>query len=280
MSDIEWVEEPQLRDPVAVLAFEGWNDAGDAASKVLYHLMEHHDEALVARLDLEPYANYRESRPLIAIDGAVRSIQWPALGFFTIPLPDHAHDLVLVLGEEPHYRWRRFCDEVAGALEGLGVRRAVALGAFVGQIPHTLPVPIFGSSNDRQFVRRMGINPSTYEGPTGITGVITASLDDRGIEAAAIWAGLPHYLAGNPSPSGARALLFALGDAIGWRFDAADLDAEVADYEERVRAAVADSGELVEYIARLERESENLVISRTDTRRFVEDIERFLRDPN
>ena len=280
MSDIEWVEEPELRDPVAVLAFEGWNDAGDAASKVLYYLMERHDETLVARLDLEPYANYRESRPLIAIDGLVRSIQWPAVGFFTIPLPDHAHDVVLVLGEEPHYRWRRFCDRVAGALERLGVRRAVALGAFVGQIPHTLPVPIFGSSNDPEFVRRMGINPSTYEGPTGITGVITASLDDRGIEAASIWAGLPHYLAGNPSPSGARALLFALGDAIGWRFEAADLDVEVADYEERVRVAVADSEELVEYISRLERETENLMISRTDTRRFVEDIERFLRNPN
>ena len=280
VTDIEWVEEPYLRDPVAILAFEGWNDAADAASKVLDYLMEHHDEIPIAQLDLEPFVNYQVSRPLVSIDRTVRHIHWPATGFFGIPLPDHVHDLVLVLGEEPHHRWRRFCAEVAEVLLRLGVRRAVALGAFVGQIPHTLPVPIFGSSNDPDFALRMGIHPSTYEGPTGITGVITTTLADEGIDAAGIWAGLPHYLAGNPSPTGTRALLFALGDVIGWSFNVESLDVDVAAYEARVSEAVADSSELVDYIQRLERESESRVISRGNSRRLVEDIERFLRNPN
>ncbi len=279
-TDIEWVEEPTLRDPVAVLAFEGWNDAADAASRVLYYLMEQHGEIPIAQLDLEPYINYQVTRPLVSIDRTVRQIHWPATGFFGLPLPDHVHDLVLVIGEEPHHRWRRFCADVTAVLRRLDVRRAVALGAFVGQIPHTLPVPIFGSSDDPDFALRLGIHPSTYEGPTGITGVITTKLAEEGIEASGIWAGLPHYLAGNPSPTGTRALLFALGDVLGWRFDVGELDEEVAGYEAQVREAVAESAELVAYVERLERESESRVISKGDSRRMVEDIERFLRNPN
>lgn len=280
MTGIEWVKEPDLRDPVAVLAFEGWNDAADAASRVLYYLLEHNEEIPIAHMDLEPYLNYQETRPLVSIDRTVRRIHWPAIGFFGIRLPEHVHDLVLVLGEEPHLQWRRFCSEVIEVLRHLGVSRAVSLGAFVGQIPHTLPVPVFGSSDDPDFALRMGINSSTYEGPTGITGVITSAMSDDGFDAAGIWAGLPHYLAGNPSPSGTRALLYALGDVIGWRFEVQPLDEEVTGYEAQVQAAVSESQELVEYVKRLELESESRVIAKGDSRRLVEDIERFLRNPN
>lgn len=280
VTGIEWVEQPTLRDPVAVLAFEGWNDAGDAASRALYYLMEHYGETSIAKLDLDPYINYQVTRPLVSIDRTVRRIHWPATGVFGLALPEHVHDLVLVLGEEPHLHWRGFCAEVISALRQLGARSAVALGAFVGQIPHTLPVPIFGSSGDPDFALRMGIHASTYEGPTGITGVITNAMADEGMEAVGLWAGLPHYLAGNPSPTGTRALLFALGDVIGWRFDVEALNIEVAGYEAQVRSAVADSGDLVDYVKRLERESESRAVSQGDGRRLVEDIERFLRNPN
>ena len=276
---VEWVGESTLRDPVAVLAFEGWNDAADAASGALYYLMEHHDETSIAKLDLEPYVNYQVTRPLVSIDRTLRQIHWPATGFFGLAVPEHVHDLVLVLGEEPHHRWREFCAEVISVLRRLGVGSAVALGALLGQIPHTLPVPIFGSSNDPDFALRMGIHASSYEGPTGITGVITAAMADDGMEAVGLWAGLPHYLAGNPSPTGTRALLHALGDVIGWRFDVDALNVEVAGYEAQVRSAVADSSDLVDYVKRLERESESRTMSRGDGRRMVEDIERFLRNP-
>ena len=279
VTEIEWFEEPTLRDPVAVLAFEGWNDAADAASRALYYLMEHYDETSIAKLDLEPYVNYQVTRPLVSIDRTVRQIHWPATGFFGLTLPEHVHDLVLVVGEEPHHHWRAFCADVISVLRRLGVGRAVALGAFVGQIAHTLPVPIFGSSDDPDFALRMGIHASTYEGPTGITGVITNTMAVEGMEAIGLWAGLPHYLAGNPSPTGTRALLFALGDVIGWRFDVEALNVEVAGYEAQVRSAVADSGDLVEYVKRLEQDSESRAISQGDGRRLVEDIERFLRNP-
>ena len=279
-TDLEWLEEHSLRDPVAVLAFEGWNDASDAASRVLYYLMEHHDVTPLARLDLENYISYQESRPLVTLEGRVREIRWPTVGFFGLAIPDHSHDLVLVLGEEPHLRWRRFCLEVASVLRQLGVGQAVALGAFVGEIAHTLPVPIFGSSSDPNFAQRFGLHASAYEGPTGITGVITTALEDEGIEAAGMWAGIPHYLAANPSPTGTRALLYALGDVIGRRFDVKELDEEVADYEARVQEAIAGSSELVGYVRGLEAESEKRAISLTGSRRLVEEIERFLRNPN
>ncbi len=279
-TDVEWLEEHSLRDPVAVLAFEGWNDASDAASRVLYYLMEHHDVTPLARLDLENYISYQESRPLVTLEGRVREIRWPTVGFFGLAIPDHSHDLVLVLGEEPHLRWRRFCLEVASVLRHLEVRQAVALGAFVGEIAHTLPVPIFGSSSDPNFAQRFGLHASAYEGPTGITGVITTALEDEGIEAAGMWAGIPHYLAANPSPTGTRALLYALGDMIGRRFDVKELDEEVADYEARVQEAIAGSSELVGYVRGLEAESEKRAISLTGSRRLVEEIERFLRNPN
>lgn len=262
------------------MAFEGWNDASDAASGVLYYLMENHEVAPLARLDLEDYVNYQESRPLVTLDGRVRNIRWPTVGFFGLPMREHPHDLVLVLGEEPHLRWRRFSLEVASVLRELGVRQAVALGAFVGEIAHTLPVPVFGSSSDPNFANRFGLHASAYEGPTGITGVITSALEDEGIEAAGIWAGIPHYLAANPSPTGTRALLYALGDVIGQRFDVKELDEEVADYEARVQEAIAESSELVGYVRGLEAESEERAKSLTGSRRLVEEIERFLRNPN
>ena len=279
-TDVEWLEEHSLRDPVAILAFEGWNDAADAASGVLYYLMENHEVSPLARLDLENYVNYQESRPLVTLEGRVRNIRWPTVGFFGLSMRGHSHDLVLVLGEEPHLRWRRFSLEVASVLRELGVRQAVALGAFVGEIAHTLPVPVFGSSSDPNFANRFGLHASAYEGPTGITGVITSALDDEGIEAAGIWAGIPHYLAANPSPTGTRALLYALGDVIGQRFDVKELDEEVADYEARVQEAIAGSSELVGYVRGLEAESEKRAISLTGSRRLVEEIERFLRNPN
>ena len=279
MSSIEWIREPALRNPMAVLAFEGWNDAADAASRALYYLLEHHEEIPLAQLDMEAYINYQLSRPVMSLDGAARHVHWPVTGFFALLLPEHDRDLVLVLGEEPHLLWRRYCVEVIGVLRRLGVREAAALGAFMSQIPHTQPIPIFGSSGDPDFAMRMGISPSTYEGPTGIAGVIAAAMEDEGMESSGLWAGVPHYLAGSPSPTAARALLYALGDLIGWRFDVAALDEEAAGYEATVNNLIDDSEGMAEYIERLEEESESRAVQEGDGRRLVEDIERFLSNP-
>ncbi len=280
MTDVDWIQEPRLRDPVAVLAFEGWNDAADAATGVVEFLITTYSEGPFAQLDLEHYMNYQMSRPLVSFDEGSRQVHWPATGFFEIQLPDHDHDLVAVLGEEPHLRWPSYCREVLTVLRDIGVSRAITFGAFIGQVPHTLPVQIFGSSTEEGFATRLRVNQSSYEGPTGITGVMHAGLAAEGFEAASLWAAIPHYLAANPSPKATRALIGKLGDVISYRFSTTDLDLEVAEYDERVAEAVAESDDFIDYVRQLEESSELQEISPADSEQLVEEIERFLRDPN
>lgn len=279
--NIEWLEEnPSLRRPVAVIAYEGWNDAADAGSGVLHHLLAHHGERILARLHVEEYANYQDLRPRLEIKNGKRAINWPATRFMGVNLPDHEHDLVVVLGDEPHHYWRKYCGQVTATLRRFGVDKAVTLGAFLGQIPHTLPVQIFGLSTDPDFAVKMNVHPSDYEGPIGITGVLHNFLEEEGMEAHSLWAGVPHYLAANPSPTTVRALLHKLGEVIGWHLKPGDLEKEEERYQESIRAAVEDSSDFNEYVRQLEEEADHLTITPRDSRRMVEDIERFLQDPS
>lgn len=279
--NIEWLNEsPPLRRPVAVIAYEGWNDAADASSGVLHHLLEHHGERTLARLHVEEYANYQDLRPRLEITNGERKINWPATRFMGVKLPEHEHDLVAVLGDEPHHYWRKYCGQVTAVLRRFGVNKAVTLGAFLGQIPHTLPVQIFGLSTDPDFAVKMNVHPSDYEGPIGITGVLHNFLEEDGMEAHSLWAGVPHYLAANPSPTTVRALLHKLGEVIGWHLKLGDLEKEEERYRESIRAAVEDSTDFNEYVRQLEEEADHLTITPRDSRRMVEDIERFLQDPS
>ena len=281
VTDMEWIQEPRLRNPVAVLAFEGWNDAGDAATGVVEHLVTHSSEGPFAQLDLENYMNFQMSRPIVSIEGNVREMHWPATGFFAVHLEDHPHDIVAVLGEEPHLRWPSFCREVIGLLRDVGVERVITFGAFIGQVPHTIPPQLFGVSTDTDFATRMGINASSYEGPTGITGVLHAALTDEGFDASSLWAAIPHYLAANPSPKATRALLGALGEIVGHRFDTVDLDKEVEKYDARVAEAVEESSDFLEYVRELEENNPDIQsITPADSEQLVEEIERFLQGPN
>ena len=280
MTEMEWLQQPRLRDPVAVLAFEGWNDAADASTGVVEHLIASYADGPFAQLDLEDYMNYQMSRPIISIDGNMRELHWPATGFFAIPLPDHHHDLIAVLSEEPHMRWASYCRQVIGALRDLGVAKAVTFGAFIGQVPHTLPVQMFGVSNDDDFIDRHSLNKSSYEGPTGITGVMHVALASEGFEASGLWAAVPHYLAANPSPKATQALLSKLGEVINYSLETGDLDDEVTEYEKRVSNAVEESSDFLEYVRQLEKSSGSPEISPADSELLVEEIEKFLRDPS
>jgi proteasome assembly chaperone (PAC2) family protein len=278
MTEIEWLEKPQLRDPVAVLAFEGWNDAADASTGTVEHLIATYCDGPFAKLDLENYMNYQMSRPIISIDTDMRELHWPATGFFGIQLADHDHDLIAVLGEEPHLRWPSFCRQIITTLRDLGVSKAVSFGAFIGQVPHTLPVPIFGVSTDDDFITRLGVNRSSYEGPTGITGVIHAALAADGFDASSLWAAVPHYLAANPSPKCMLALLAKLSEVIGYEFETSKLDEEAVEYDQRVGRAVEESADFLAYVRQLEESSGGAETSPADSDQLVEEIERFLRD--
>jgi len=261
-----------------VIAFEGWSDAGDAATGVVGYLIEMAGEGPFAQIDLENYINFQMSRPLISIDDGVRDIHWPATGLFEIPLPEHNHDLVAVLSEEPHLRWPSYCSLLLSTLRDVGVRRAVTVGAFIGQVPHTIAPPLFGLSTEPGFRGLLDVNPSVYEGPTGITGVVHSALAGEDFDASSLWAGVPHYVSAIPSPKATLALVQKLGELIGHSFDTEALDVEVAEYELRIEEAVSDSGEFVDYVRQLEGDTE--AVTPADSELLVEEIERFLQQPD
>jgi proteasome assembly chaperone (PAC2) family protein len=272
MSSVTWHDRPDLEEPVAVMAFEGWNDGGEAATMALRHAWESLDAAPVATLDHEEYADFQVSRPTIVVDGAgARHVDWPATEFGVVTAS--GRDVVLVLGEEPRLRWRAFCDEVADTLEALGVRRLVALGAFIGQVPHTLPTPIIGVAPDETRSDHE-LLPSSYSGPTGIVGVLNAALPQRGIDVVGLWAATPHYLAGNENPKAAQALLAKASAVLDVDLKAHELLPIVDAWVQQVSKAMKESDELAGYVETLEASTERF----EEGDDLVEEIERFLRE--
>lgn len=271
---LEWLETPSLTDPLALVAFEGWNDAGDAASTAVEYVRDLTDAHLVAVLDHDDFNDHQVSRPYAALDeSGQRTIDWPDTRLYASTVD--GRDIVLVLGEEPRLQWKRFCRVIAAALAAIEVKKVVTFGAFLGQVPHTLDVPIIGSYDIRTR-HEHDLLPSRYEGPTGIIGVLNHWLQRDGFEAGSLWAAVPHYLQSNSNPKAARALLQKAEALTGIELDLGEFDVEVAEWEARVAAAVADNDELAGYLAEMEDVISN-VGGDNDTN-LVEEIERFLRN--
>lgn len=279
MNVVEWEDQPVLRNPVAMVAFEGWNDAADAASGAVGFILDQFE-------DIEPFAiilpedffNFQSRRPDVEIgDGGTRDITWPVVGFYAIPLPEQERDLVVVLGEEPHYRWLTFVGHIVDVLQAVGVQEVITLGAFIGQVAHTLPVPIIGVATDPSIVERHQLMTSDYEGPTGITGVLNVSCAEAGIDAISLWAATPHYLAANDNPKAMLALLSQAVLIAGITIDATELAVEAGEFDSRVNQAMDTSQDLSVYVHRLE-EGSGETISPAVTDQLVDEIEQFLKD--
>lgn len=271
---LEWLERPHLDDPIALVAFEGWNDAGDAASSAVGFVREAIGARLVAVVDHDDFNDHQVTRPHVSTeaDGS-RVIDWPDTRIYVGEAGEQ--DVVIVLGEEPRLQWKRFCRLISGALRDLGVTQIVTFGAFLGQVPHTLDVPIIGSY-DIDTRHAHGLLPSRYEGPTGIIGVLNRWLQKDGFSAGSLWAATPHYLQSNPNPKAARSLLIKAFSVAGFELDLGDLDVEVAEWDARVAAAVADNDELAGYLQEMEDVIAEAEID--DEGNLVEEIERFLRN--
>ncbi len=283
MEAVEWTARPDLRNPVAVVAFEGWGDAAEASSEAATFLLEHSPRAEPFAVILpEEFTNFQLQRPTVAIDElGTRHVHWPATTCYALELPDHPIDMVVVLGDEPHLRWSAFSGHLVDILRAIGVQRVITMGAFLGQVPHTRPVPIIGVSNQPELVERYGLLSSNYEGPTGIVGVLNEAFGRAGFESLSLWAAVPHYLAANENPKATRALLAKLTQITGVLLDASELDAEVADFEERVTAAVRSSSDLVRYVEALEKsqaDEQPTLAAPEAAQQLVEEIERFLRE--
>ncbi len=255
-SSLSWhAELPQLRSPVLVCAFRGWNDAAGAASTALATVADSFDAESIADVDPEEYFDFQATRPTIVLtEGQSRRIDWPQNDLIAVRVPGAERDLVLFDGTEPNLRWRTFSEAIATAADALGVEMVITLGALVAEVSHSLPVPITGLASDEQLVEELDLQRSSYEGPTGIVGVVHDCCRSIGITSASLWAAVPHYVSAVPNPKAALALLRRLEGLTGIAVDAAELEEETASYEEQIGRAVAANPEIAELVERIEAE--------------------------
>jgi proteasome assembly chaperone (PAC2) family protein len=261
MDYLTWETDlPHLRSPVLVCAFRGWNDAAASASTALAAIGNSLDGELIARLDPEEFFDFQSTRPTITLDeGQTRRIEWPENHLIAVEVPGADRDLVLLDGTEPNLRWRTFSETIATAADALGVEMIITLGALIAEVSHTLPVPITGLASSQELVEELDLERSSYEGPTGIVGVVHDLCRNNGIDSASLWAAVPHYVAAVPNPKAALALLRRLEGLTGIAVEAAELEEETADYEEQIGRAVAANPEIEELVQRIEAEQSELL---------------------
>jgi hypothetical protein len=236
-----------------LLAFEGWNDAGEAASSAARFFADAVQSAPLAELDPEEFYDFTVNRPRVLLAaGKDRRIEWPSVEFRYGAFCDE-RALVVGVGPEPHLRWRRFTEEVLGLARRCRVRRAVLLGAFLADVVYSRPVRVSGSSSAPETALRLALEASGYEGPTGIVGVLAEQLRGDGVEVVSLWAGLPHYIEASPNPRGALALVQKASAFLSMPLDETPLRAAAAEFEEHVSALVASDPALSEYVRALKK---------------------------
>jgi proteasome assembly chaperone (PAC2) family protein len=236
-----------------VCAFTGWNDAASAATTALEAVAASLDSRIVARIDPEEFYDFQVNRPTIRlIEGETRQIDWPANTLLAVPVPTAERDLVLLNGVEPNIRWRTFADSIVGAAQRMSVEMVVSLGALMADVAHTRPVPITGLASDPDLVEQLGMSRSSYEGPTGIVGVIHDACRRAGMTSASLWAAVPHYVAAVPNPKAALALLRRLEGLTGVAVEASELEDATERFTEQVDQAVSANPEIEELVQSLE----------------------------
>jgi predicted ATP-grasp superfamily ATP-dependent carboligase len=252
---LRWERRPDgLRAPALVCAFKGWNDAGEAATSAVSFMGASLEAARFATIDPEHFVDFQATRPLVKlVDGKARAIEWPEWEVYEARIPRAPRDLVILTGPEPSYRWREFCAQVVELAEALGVQLVVTLGALLADVPHSRPVSVTAFATDPGVVERLQLQPPTYEGPTGIVGVLQNACSEAGMPAASLWAAVPHYVAVAPNPKGALAILRRLESLVGVTVDAQDLETAAVDYERQVTRAVELDPEVQAFVERLER---------------------------
>jgi proteasome assembly chaperone (PAC2) family protein len=252
---LRWERRPDgLRAPALVCAFKGWNDAGEAATSAVSFMGASLEAARFATIDPEQFVDFQATRPQVKlVEGHTRAIEWPEWEVYEARVPRAPRDLVILTGPEPSYRWREFCAQVVELSEAIGVQLVVTLGALLADVPHSRPVAVTAFASDPGLVERLGLQPPTYEGPTGIVGVLQNACSEAGMPAASLWAAVPHYVAVAPNPKGALAILRRLESLVGVTVDASELESAAADYERQVSRAVELDPEVQAFVERLER---------------------------
>ncbi|GGB95912.1 PAC2 family protein [Cellulomonas carbonis] len=267
----------RLRGPVLLAAFEGWNDAGSAATQTLAHLHEVWGAEQVDELDPEEFHDFQVNRPTVGPgpDGG-RVISWPSTTV-AVAEPGAGDPVVLVHGIEPSMRWRRYCTELLDIAERLGVRTVVTIGALLADVPHTRPIPVTTTTEDHGLQLALGVEPSTYEGPTGIVGVLQHAASLRGLAGVSLWSAVPHYVAHPPSPKATLALLARIEELVGVPVPLGDLPEDAEAWQHGVDELAAEDTEIAEYVAQLEEAKDTADLPEATGEAIAREFERYLR---
>lgn len=273
---LSWSSVPSCRDGVLIAAFEGWNDAGDAATTAVGHLVRQLRARSFAVLDPDDFFDFTINRPEVRLTGGTRELHWPETTL-AVARGDR-NDLILLEGIEPHLRWRTFCSELLAAAGALGVRQVITLGALLAEVPHTRPVPVYGTADDPTRADELGLEASSYEGPTGIVGVLGSLAADAGFRTASFWAAVPTYASGSRSPKAALALVERVARFLELPVPTVELEIAAAAYERQVSSLVEEDEDTEEWVARLEEEHDRQQGELSNAGTLVEEVERFLRN--
>jgi proteasome assembly chaperone (PAC2) family protein len=254
MSELNLSFRPELRRPVLVAAFRGWNDGGQGASLGAGFLAKQWEATRFAEIDPESFYDFQATRPQVTLEeGMTRKLDWPDNGFFHAEIPGADRDAVILLGTEPNLRWRSFSELVLGLANDLGVERVVTFGSLLADVPHTRPAPVTAAATDETLMEELGLEPSRYEGPTGIVGVLLDACRKAEISSLSLWAAVPHYVSLAPSPRAALSLVRRFGELMQLDIDLAELQQAADDYSEQVSEAVSSDADTAAYVEELER---------------------------
>ncbi|HZR15655.1 MAG TPA: PAC2 family protein [Acidimicrobiia bacterium] len=281
MAGLVWEDRPRLRRPVMVAGFEGWNDAGDAASDAATWIVRNFDASCFAWIDPEEHFDFQSNRPRVElVDGVTRRITWPENRFYAVATGSDDHDLVVLRGVEPNLSWRSFCASVIEVARSTGCELVVTLGALLADVPHTRPVRITGSATDPELIERLHLQSSRYEGPTGIVGVLHDECRRAGLASVSLWAPVPHYVASPPNPPATRELLARLADLTRFSVRLDSLDATAVAWREQVSEAVAGDDDVRAYVSQLERQVDEAEpgLEMRSGESIAAELERYLRE--
>ena len=250
---VTYSRQPDLHDPVAVVAFSGWNDAASAATNAARWVARRLGARRFATIDADPFYDFADNRPSVRIDlKGGREITWPANEFFYARNPNGPHDLVIAVGIEPNLRWKTFSNAYYDIFQKAGCSLAVSLGALLADVPHSRDVRVTGTAADPATGSRLGLTTSSYEGPTGIVGTMHDIFRRSGLEAASLWANVPHYITTSQNPPATLALLERLQELVGMTFDFTELRSASTRFVSEVSSAVLANSDVASYVRRLE----------------------------
>jgi proteasome assembly chaperone (PAC2) family protein len=276
---------PLLRNPVMIVAFSGWNDAAEAASGAVEHLLsgwrDKSDEVvpeLIADVDSEDFYDFQVNRPQVSIDDSeIRSITWPTTQVFGLAIPSMQRDLVIVTGVEPSMRWKNFTADLLDLADDLEVSLVMTLGSLLADAPHSRPISVTGTGAHPSIASRLGVSVSRYEGPTGILGIIQDGCMRRGIDAISLWAAVPHYAASSPSPKATLALINTIEEFLEISIPMSDLPERSDAWEKEVDELAAEDSEVAEYVKALEESKDAAELPEVSGDSIAKEFERYLR---